>query len=258
MGVGGVARWVDPVKRRASATVARSLRRAVTWKPKKAGDRVIDIAELISPLRYDVLVRAQFFAFLQERPAGESDAALVTAATTEPYAVWFREVAMARFRPWVLEDPHLLRESFGERVLSSRALLRSFQARGYDPSSPVTLRVTSGVQRSDTGAPIRRTVHVGDGGHRLALLLQAGSALEPSMYRLDPRPMPLIDNTAVLHRALGLSDTAYLAFIARAYTPDPVPDLTTLRAVVAAQGPESRAELEGVLAAHGRDLSAVR
>jgi hypothetical protein len=245
------------VKRRASATVARSLRRALTWKPKKAGDRVIDIAELISPLRYDVLVRAQFFAFLQERPEGESDAALVSAATSEPYAVWFREVAMARFRPWVLADPELLRESFAERVLSGRALLRSFQARGYDPSSPVTLRVTSGVRMSDTGAPIHRTVHVGDGGHRLALLLQAGSALQPSMYRLDPRPMPLIDNTAVLHRALGLSDAAYLAFIARAYTPDPVPDLSVLRDVAAAQGPLALAELEGVLAAHGRDLSAV-
>ena len=35
--------------------------------------------------------------------------------------------------------------------------------------------------------------------------------------------MPLIDNTAVLHRALGLSDAAYLAFIARGYTTAPVP-----------------------------------
>lgn len=257
MGVGGVARWVEPVKRRASATVARSLRRAVTWKPKRSGDRAIDVAELISPLRYDVLVRAQFFGFLAARPPGESDDALVAAALSEPYAVWFREVAMARFRPWVLQDRALLRENFAERVLASRALLTSFESRGYDPSKPVTLRVTSGGQRSDTGVRMHRTVHVGDGGHRLALLLQSGSALEPSMYRLDPRPMRLIDNTAVLHRALGLTDAAYLTFVARGYTRGECSDLLTLREAAAARGSESLAELEGVLAAHGRDLSAV-
>lgn len=257
MGVGGVARWVDPVKRRASATVARSLRRAVTWKPKRAGQSAIDIGELISPLRYDVLVRAQFFGFLASRPSGESEDALVTAAQSEPYAVWFRDVAMARFRPWVLQDPALLAESYAERVLASRALLTSFEARGYDPSKPVTLRVSSGTQRSDTGVPMHRTVHVGDGGHRLALLLQSGSVLEPAMYRLDPRPMPLIDNTAVLHRALALTDATYLAFVARGYTREECPDLGTLRRAAAARGSQSLSELEGVLAAHGRDLSAV-
>jgi hypothetical protein len=257
MGVGGEARWVEPVRRRASATVARSLRRAVTWKPKRAGEKAIDISELISPLRYDVLVRAQFFDFLQSRPEGEPDDALMLAAQHEPYAVWFREVAMARFRPWVLRDPAVMADNFTERVLSARALLRSFHARGFDPSKPVTLRLTRWVTPSDTGAPMQRTVHVGDGGHRLAMLLQAGRALEPSMYRLDPRPMPLIDNTAVLHRALGLTDEQYLAFVARAYTADPVPDLAALRAVVAAQGPQAAAELEGVLTAHGRDLSTV-
>jgi hypothetical protein len=229
----------------------------VTWKPKRAGERAIDIAELISPLRYDVLVRAQFFDFLANRPPGESEDALLAAAQSEPYAVWFRAVAMARFRPWVLQDPAVLAESFAERVRASRALLASFGARGYDPSKPVTLRVTSGVQRSDTGVPMHRTVHVGDGGHRLALLLQSRSVLEPSMYRLDPRPMPLIDNTAVLHRALGLSDAAYLAFVARGYTREECPDLGTLRQAAAARGLGYLSELEGVLAAHGRDLSAV-
>ena len=80
---------------------------------------------------------------------------------------------------------------------------------------------------------------------------------EPTPSAPDPRPMPLIDNTAVLHRALGLTDEQYLAFVARGYTPDPVPDLAALRAVVGARGPEAVAELEGVLTAHGRDLSTV-
>ena len=220
------------------------------------GDKAIDIAELISPLRYDVLVRAQFLEFLATRPAGESDAALVAAAESQPYAVWFREVAMARFRPWVLGDPAALRENFAERVLATRALRHSFAQNGFDPRKPVTLRVTRGTQPSDTGAAIHRTVHVGDGGHRLALLLHAGGMLQPVLARLDPRPMPLIDNTAVLHRALGLSDAAYLAFIARGYTTAPCPDLASLRSAVGADA-DRATELESVLAAHGRDLSAV-
>ena len=237
--------------------MTRTLRRAVTWKPKRAGRESIDIAELVSPLRYDVVVRAQFFDFLQQRPEGEGDDALVAAAQEQPYAVWFREVAMARFRPWVLEDPQALAEDFTAGVLAARALLRSFHTRGFDPARPVTLRVTAPGTCSDTAVPVRQTVHVGDGGHRLAMLLQAGVALEPSMYRLDPRPMPLIDNTAVLHRALGLSDEAYLAFVARGLTAEPVADLAALRAVASAKGPAAVAELEGVLRAHGRDLSEV-
>jgi hypothetical protein len=221
------------------------------------GGEVLDIAELISPLRLDVQVRSQFFGFLRQRPDGERDEALVEAAHAEPYAVWFRDVAMARFRPWVLEDPMLFEASFTERVLSARALLRSFESRGYDRSKPVTLRLTPAGTRSDTGVTMHRTVHVGDGGHRLAMLLQAGQALEPTMYRLDPRPMPLIDNTAVLHRRIGLTDEDYLAFVARGYTAHPVEDLAALRSVALAQGPAVAAELEGVLASHGRDLSEV-
>lgn len=235
--------------------MARSFRRAATWRPKRAGDQVIDIAQLISPLRFDVLVRAQFFDFLQRRPDGEPDDALVRAAQGEPYAVWFRDVAMARFRPWVLKDPEVMAQSFAERVLSARALLRSFQTRGYDPSSPVTLRLTAPGTTSDTGVPIRRTVHVGDGGHRLAMLLQAGLPLQPHMYRLDPRPMPLIDNTAVLLERLDVSDEDYLAFVARGYTPEPVPDLPTLRTVVARHGPAAVTELDRVLSTHGRNVT---
>ena len=196
----------------------QDVRRAVTWKPKKAGDRVIDIAEVISPLRYDVLVRAQFFASSGEARRGAQPRGLVAAATTEPYAVWFREVAMARFRPWVLEDPDLLGRLRRAGALQSRtaALVPGPGLRPLQPRDPAgDLRRPAQRHRGPDprDGPRRRR------GHRLALLLRAGSALEPSMYRLDPRPMPLISNTAVLHRALGLQRRAYLAFIARAYTP---------------------------------------
>lgn len=245
------------MKRSVKATVVRSVRRVVTWQPKRQGHTPLDIEELISPLRYDVLVRADFFRFLRSRPTGESDESLLGAAWDEPYAVWFREVAMARFRPWVLKDPKLLSENFAERVLASRALLASFQSRGFDRSSPVILRVTSGERQTDTGAVVTRTVHVGDGGHRLALLMQADSPLLPDMYRLDPRPTPLIDNTAVLLGPLHLSEEAYASFIAKGYGVRGCSDLTTLQRRLAGD-PARAAELASVLNAHARFRSEVR
>lgn len=164
---------------------------------------------------------------------------------------------MARFRPWVLADAEALRSNFTERVLASRDLLESFRTRGFDARTPVTLRVSSGVQLTDSGARVSRTVHVGDGGHRLALLLQSGSDLEPHMYRLDPRPMPLIDNTARLVGPLGLDDEEYCRFLAAGYTRRPCPDVETLCAVVAAEDPVAAAELTSVLQAQGRTLRPV-
>ena len=246
VGIGGY------VKRSAKATAKRTVRRAVTWQPKRAGQEPIRVEQLISPLRYDVLVRAQFFQFLAGRATGESDTQLVDAACHEPYAVWFREVAMARFRPWVLQDPAALRASFAERVLASRALLRSFTSKGFDARKPVTLRLSTGVQTTDTGARVSRTVHVGDGGHRLALLLHSGSELLPHMYRLDPRPMPIIDNTALLLGPLQVSDADYCAFVAAGYTARSCPDLESLLAVLDQEDAVAAAELRSVLDAHAR------
>jgi hypothetical protein len=240
------------VKRSARATATRTLRRALTWQPKRRGDTPIRVAELISPLRYDVLVRAQFFEFLSGRPAGEPAAQVVTAAWDEPYAVWFREVAMARFRPWVLSDPEALRASYAERVIASRELLQSFTTNGFDARTPVTLRVSAGVQTTETGARVSRTLHVGDGGHRLALLLLSGSDLLPEMYRLDPRPMPLIDNTALLLGPLAVSDADYCAFLQAGYTRRSCPDVQSLLTVVDDEDAVAGAELRSVLEAHAR------
>jgi hypothetical protein len=245
------------VKRSARATATRTLRRAMTWQPKRKGDNPIRVAKLISPLRYDVLVRAQFFEFLSGRPVDEPADQLVTAAWDEPYAVWFRDVAMARFRPWVLKDPQALKDGYAERVLASRDLWKSFTSNGFDARTPVTLRLSAGMQTTDTGARVSRTIHVGDGGHRLALLLQSGSDLLPEMYRLDPRPMPLIDNTALLLQPLGVSDADYCAFLRGGYTRRSCPDLRSLVTVVSEEDAMAGAELRSVIDAHLRSSRTV-
>ena len=249
---------VLPVKRSPAATVRRTARRAVTWRPKEAGSEPVRIRRLVSPLRYDVLVRAQFFAFLeQERRAGRLEAPgaeLVDAARDEPYFVWFEKVAMARFRPWVLQDPDLLHEQYAERVMRSAALWKSFQANGFDRRYPVMLRGVKGPRRTDSGAVVDRRLHVGDGGHRLALLLAGGQEeLAPGMYRVDRRPATgLIDNTAVLLPALGLSEQDYATFLSAGYAEVELDDLADLVAHVRDHDPARLGELETVLAAHRR------
>jgi hypothetical protein len=241
------------VKRSASATTRRTVRRAMTWRPKSAGRHDVDVASLISPLRYDVLVRAEFFTFLEQwgdRRLDDGDA-LVAAAGELPYATWFRSVAMARFRPWVLGDPVLLQQQFRERVLSALALWRSFRGRGFDPTHPVTLRWTAGPLRTDTGLMIDRRLHVGDGGHRLALLLSAGLPLSADLYRVDRRPQrTLIDNTAVLVPALGIADQEYVRFVARGYTGTEYRDATQLVLDVGRTDPARASEIASVVEHH--------
>jgi hypothetical protein len=209
------------MKRSATATLHRTGRRALTWRPKVAGVEPVDIRSLISPLRYDVVVRADFFRFLEEslnsgirRPED-----LASAARSQPYFVWFQRVAMERFRPWVLSDEALLHQQFTERVQSSMNLWSSFRQNGFDLRHPVTLRSASGARTADSGAVVERPLHVGDGGHRLALLLASGEKeLGPGMYRVDPRPLKgLIDNTALLLPTIPMAVNEYVRFIADGY-----------------------------------------
>lgn len=237
------------MRRSPRATAQRTVRRVLTWQPKAEGRSALPIRCLVSPFRYDVAVRAQLFALVEAHPQASTDE-LVDLARAHPYAVWFEHVAMPRFRPWVLRDAEVYRDTFVERVTSARALARSVATSGFDPRHPVVLRSTVGRTTTDAGSPVARTLHVGDGGHRLALLLQDSGVLVPGQYRTDPRRRPVIDNTVVLLRHLSLGLAAYLDFLAPGYTSGAVRDADELVERVAGERPELLAELEGVLALH--------
>lgn len=248
------------MKRSAMATLHRTGRRALTWRPKVAGVEPVNIRSLISPLRYDVVVRADFFRFLEEllsRGVQRPDE-VASAAREHPYFVWFEKVAMQRFRPWVLADEDMLLQQFTERVHSSMNLWSSFRQHGFDIRHPVTLRSAPGPMSADSGAVVNRRLHVGDGGHRLALLLAGGAEdLGPDVYRVDPRPMgELIDNTAVLLPAIPLTVADYVQFIAHGYaSPCSYTSFNTsgvdgLLEHVRQHRPGMLGELEGVLEAH--------
>ncbi len=245
------------MKRSMSATARRTVRRAVTWRPKQRGSEPIDIAALISPLRYDVRVRADFFQLVSTRPQDEPLESLMELVRGGAYANWFARIAMARFRPWVLKDERLFDEQLAERVRTARDLYWSFARTGFDPRHPVVLRSSSRPMTADTGAMIRPRIHVGDGGHRLALLLASGGIAAPETYLVDPRPQQVIDNTVRLFGPEDAGGPRYLGFIARGYLPADAPLPADVEALVAAvgreRGPDAAAEVSGVLAAHRRE-----
>lgn len=238
------------MKRSATGSAKRAIERVATWRPKAAGSSPLDVMPLISPLRYDVLVRAEFFRYLRTHPQ-ESLNDLTEHARGTAYFTWFERIAMERFRPWVLKDRSLLQRQFAERVSRSRSLWQSFEAGGFDPRRPMSLRSTSRFQRTDTGAIIGPRLHLADGGHRLALVLARGERLGASMFRIDPRPTSLIDNTATLIRLLSLSSADYTRFVSHAYAPRTFEDIASLRAYVAVNTPDRLEELNSVLHAHG-------
>jgi len=226
------------------------VRRAATWRPKRPGAEQLDVSQLISPLRYDVRVRADFFDFLAENEGHLGQHELSARAWESSYGEWFRSVAMPRFRPWVLKDETLTRASFDERVASAQALRASFLARGFDQGTPVTLRRGRVDALTETGIRTSRPLHVGDGGHRLALLLHAGLDLMPHMYRVDPRDVAPIDNTAVLLSQLTVPMSEYVRFLGHGYTEVTCTDLAQLRSTVAQTRPDLVTELDSVVAVH--------
>lgn len=229
--------------------VRRRVRRAVTWRPTRLGTEPVDISGLIAPLRLDVLVRARFLDWLE--PRLDSDPAVVSQhAMDQPYAAWFRHVEVARFRPHLADDPATLAAAYADRVGRTAALLRSYLAHGFDTGHPVTLRHTSRARTADSGLVVDKALHVGDGGHRLALLLRDGRALEPAMYVVDPRPMPVIDNTSVLVRHLETGSAEYAQFLAPWYAPGAGGSLEELQAAVERNSSDRLVELQTVMSTH--------
>ena len=229
----------------------------MTWRPKHDGDATLDIADLIRPFRYDVVVRGQLFDTIDhQRPLVGEGAEFADAHGDHPYAVWFREVELARFFPWVLGDQERVRAAYAERVTRAIRTFDSVERHGFDTGRPVTLRRVRLPGVSESGVPVSNMLHVGDGGHRLALLMRAGLSLAPSMYRVDTRASAVIDNTAVLARGLGLREDEWVGFVAPHFVRTDVTTLDDLRRDVELQCPTRVGELAALVTAH--DLMGTR
>jgi hypothetical protein len=189
-------------------------------RPRVAvGENLLDIDRLISPLRYDVLVRQRYLEFLARNLDlfHRDFDAFVDLARREPYHAWFCAVAIHRIRPGTA--PEELDGGFRERLRKTTRLYLGMSERGFDPQFPITVRTAGPVATTTTGKIVTGRLFPSDGCHRLAMLRHTGHrSLLPQWYRLrsdgDWQPP---DNTGTLLAALGISRAEYFEFLSLGY-----------------------------------------
>jgi hypothetical protein len=182
-----------------------------------AGDRDVEINPLLSPLRYDIIVRLQHFQFLAANAEllDNDFERYVEKATSEPYYVWFKDVFVKRFRPDLERTQKRLDSAFRGQLRKTAALWTSYHKNGLDPRRPVTLKAGHEILPTPTGKRLTQPYFAGDGCHRIALVLYSGrEVLAPSEYRVRwyDRLVP-VDNTHRLLRVLALDPQTYFSFL---------------------------------------------
>jgi hypothetical protein len=215
----------------------------------RPGHEPLVIDELISPLRYDVMIRSHFFETLAEHRAlfDDDPDGFVRLVRGTDYHTWYTTVAVHAIG--ITGQPEAaIDEAFHRRVLRSAALADSVAEKGFIARPPLTIRSSDGAEIA-SGKRLGSRHYPLDGCHRLALLRQLGRReLQPGEYRVTTSG-PVLDNTARLLPNVGLDAAGYHAFIGLGYVREPVSSWEELLAAVATERPERLAEVESVLAA---------
>lgn len=208
----------------------------------------VPIGELVSPLRYDVLVRARHFDFHEEHRdlyARDFDE-YERRARLLPYYVWFTRTSALTAR---MDDPETIEAGWRKRLHESAALSDSFRRSGFDEAFPIELLAGARVGAAPSGKRAVRRLYAGDGCHRLALLLASGQdTLRPSQYRVKRyRALVPADTSGFLLKATGAGWPQYQSFLALGY-PTVRVSLDAGRPRVECDDPRLRAEVEAVVA----------
>ncbi len=207
------------------------------------------MASLISPLRYDIVIRSRFFVRLRERQR-EPLSKLQEVARGDDYFTWFKHVECFRFYPQLLADPDALMARFDDRVARAVATFTSYQRVGFNRRHPVSIVTTRGPIAADSGALVDRSVHIADGCHRLALLHMNHLDLGPGMYRTRPATRPVLDNTALLLPHIDLEEADYVRFLSCGFAAERYGELDGLRAAVERDAPHRLPVLDSVVSTH--------
>ena len=207
-------------------------------------DVVLD--ELVSPLRYDVIVRQQFFAFLDANvDLLEEFNDLVIEARHEPYYTWFRDIVVGD-RTKLLKG-RSIDEAFADQVERVLAVRARFNPADESWGELLLRELPAGTQTT-TGKTVGPRFVPVDGCHRIALLRHHGRKILPAgTYRLVGDRQSARDNTAILVPKLRLTEAEYLDYLAMGFDEDTPDSFAGLVAGVAAHHPERSAELESVI-----------
>ncbi len=178
------------------------------------GNSPILIDELISPLRYDIIIRYDFFTFLRKNMDvynHEFEKFLSEVKSTE-YFVWYQE---RRHHGYLKNNAAKLHRDFELRVRKSASLYLAFEKDGFDSRFPITLRRGLKILPSTSGIRLDGPIFAGDGCHRIALLRLAGQKfLYQNQYRIQKTLFFIpADNTDILVKRLSMSKARYLDFL---------------------------------------------
>ncbi len=223
------------------------------------GGEPVAIDALVSPLRYDVLVRQQFFAFLRaHRQLAEDDfPAFLKLSREQPYFRYVTRVSIPEFRPELDAEDEIAAAYFERRVRACLKLHDDLESNGYDHRRPLILRTGETIAPTTTGKQLSARIFAGDGCHRLAWLREAGvTELEPRMYRLHrDRIFTPRDMTALVLEAIAISPPEYFSFLALSYADRVIDTEMALIERVRSTSPQRLQELKQVIAHDSRLLA---
>ena len=186
------------------------------------GSEPISINSLMSPLRYDIVIRIDYFKFLEANfHLFQHDFQQYTVeAMQHPYFTWFTEIVCRRFFPSLFNNKENLIFAFKNRLRKSTELYLRFQKMGFDSQNPITLHSGEVILPTSTGKRINMRYYAGDGCHRIALLKLAGYEYLPDeTYRIRCFcKLSPIDNTYLLIRPLSIDRRNYFRFLSCGYS----------------------------------------
>jgi hypothetical protein len=237
--------WLE---RRGVGSLGPRLKR-LAYEP---GREPVRIDDLVSPLRYDVLVREQYLAFLREHRAlaAEDFRAFAELSRSQRYYRWFTGVAIPEFHPEWGGDAETVSASFERRLHKAIATYDDLERNGYDPRRPILLRTGDEILPTTSGKRVSAGIYAGDGCHRLAWLRSSGvTELAPGTYRVHrARQFTPRDTTHTLLEMMEVTRRDYFSFLSLAYADVVLDNEEALLDHVGAAAPDRLQELRDLIA----------
>jgi hypothetical protein len=240
--------------------------RRVPWTWHEAPELTdgIAIADLVSPLRYDVIVRRDFFIWYRERAdlARRDLRAFIAEARATSYHHWWMTSETIRCRPELMDRPEELERLFDLRVERSVRLAERVARTRHADEHPIILKTADRLLAPTTfrdgppsGKPLpSQQYFLADGCHRVALMLADGvSRIEPGHF-LIKRYLEFspFDSTSVLVPSLPVDPATYVRFLGWHYGQDAaINDVESLVGWVQEHDAARWPELEAMLAVDG-------
>lgn len=189
----------------------------------------IEIASVVCPLRYDVLVRRDFVSFyVAHRDLYDLDPNGFTAlAKRTSYYTLYLESETVRTNKHLRGNLGALDQGFAARIGRAVALYESVQKNGFSSHFPITLKTARRILPPTThrggpatGKQVSAKYFLADGCHRLALLMTLGYHILPASYfRVKCyQEFSPFDSTSLLARRLLPEPSAYFGFLSTYYT----------------------------------------